>query len=129
MSMPRLMACMQPKYVRRSQNYMTPKQLRMAIAGEQVELRDLAEVAEVSAAQLSRIQRGQSNASIATMRRLELFFTARGLVFSQHNGMVSVSAPEGVEDARPEVPAQINACTPKTKRPPRRAAKRTQTNE
>lgn len=69
-------------------------QLRMAVAGAQLKLRDLADETGLDASQISRIQRGDKGASADTMRKLELAFTRRGFEFRQHNGHVCICVPD-----------------------------------
>lgn len=72
---------------------MTSTQLRGAIAMAQVTLRQLAEATGTHASQISRAQRGET-VGTDFMRKMELYFTGRGLQFSQQNGDVSVTCPD-----------------------------------
>lgn len=74
----------------------------MAVAATQISLRELAAETGLHASQISRIQNGGA-ASSDTMRRLELYFTKRGLKFEQRNGDVGVFAPDP-EPSRAEEP-------------------------
>lgn len=73
---------------------MTPTQLRMALAASGLKLSELARETDTDTAQLSKIKNGRAGASAATMRRLELAFTRRGMEFRQFDEVVCVITPE-----------------------------------
>lgn len=79
---------------------MARPQLRMAIGATQMTLRAVAAETGMTASQISRIQTGTTGASTDTMRRLELYFTGRGLRFSQANGDVTVTCPDPLPEAQ-----------------------------
>lgn len=71
---------------------MTPQQLRMALAADGRPLRIIADHVGVHESQISRAKHGRI--ALDFMRRMELYFTGRGVEFTQRDGRTLVDAPD-----------------------------------